>query len=721
MEREAIKPLRLEAMTLRGLGSYLHGGRLEIRPLTVLCGTNGSGKSTWFRMLELLRQSHESRELPFAFVDDIGCGEAFFHDYTNAFVNIETERRTLLVSLERDREFGPLGTIGLHVVADLDFDLDDAMDAARAEGPSEISFDPGSAAHAFLWAGRCARGTRFRLRMSHASSIDIDRWVPRCVELLIGEELVIRFEETTDRGRFEAMCSKSFWPGAEPGDHTEFEVASFAISNGRPRDIRGPDDQPAFDLQIGFCEVAVARIRQLLDQTLRGIFRLHAIRRIQRAGHLDETLDQGVIRERSVGHEGQDTHTLARVFAKNRMRFDGRGAGRIDYRYVFVPARFLEVLYWSGMPPVDPHAFEIWQTEREPLASKIWQGLDERTKKTIDELFYRVPGSSEVIRSISMIPLCEDLDTLLSELAKRILNDSLSRRDLYDPAFSEFLTADTRSLLDIGIDRLSEVDLERFNRHFIDAALSKHFPYSHPGIPFRHPGSVFDIYYGSWLRKLLGIVPHDSAEDCWSDRADPPSGFLLQFSPEHQGVARSTSVEDELNSMFFYDSPLFGKPGCSAAPVNMSSGFHQLAPMVVQAGLMRANEVLCIENPEVHLHPKLQLDVTEFLVHQARIGKMILVETHSDLVLRRIMRAILEEDIKQEAVRIHFTDVDVGSSLHKELGYASSRIQVIEIDERGQIQNWPTGFMDDDIRESRRLLDVMYGTPATSGNGEEAL
>jgi len=40
--------LALRAITLRGIGSYLHGARLDIRPLMILCGTNGSGKSTWF-------------------------------------------------------------------------------------------------------------------------------------------------------------------------------------------------------------------------------------------------------------------------------------------------------------------------------------------------------------------------------------------------------------------------------------------------------------------------------------------------------------------------------------------------------------------------------------------------------------------------------------------------------------------------------------------------
>jgi predicted ATPase len=158
-------------------------------------------------------------------------------------------------------------------------------------------------------------------------------------------------------------------------------------------------------------------------------------------------------------------------------------------------------------------------------------------------------------------------------------------------------------------------------------------------------------------------------------------------------------------------SSLFQGAGLPAAPVHMASGFHQLAPIIIQAGLMRANEVLCVENPEVHLHPKLQLEIAEFLLRHARIGKYMIVETHSDLVVRRVMRAVLAEELRQEAVRIYFTRVDTGSGQYREHGVAFSVLDRVEMDERGKIRNWPEGFMDDDVRESRRLLDVMYGTP----------
>jgi signal recognition particle GTPase len=43
---QCIAPLRLKEITLHGIGSYYKPARLEIKPLTILCGTNGSGKRT---------------------------------------------------------------------------------------------------------------------------------------------------------------------------------------------------------------------------------------------------------------------------------------------------------------------------------------------------------------------------------------------------------------------------------------------------------------------------------------------------------------------------------------------------------------------------------------------------------------------------------------------------------------------------------------------------
>ena len=124
---------------------------------------------------------------------------------------------------------------------------------------------------------------------------------------------------------------------------------------------------------------------------------------------------------------------------------------------------------------------------------------------------------------------------------------------------------------------------------------------------------------------------------------------------------------------------------------------------------------MAIENPEVHLHPSLQLAVAEFLMHQALGGKTIIVETHSDLIIRRLMRAMLEEDIKQEALSIQFASLKKPD--HHE---AYSVLEPLRINDHGQIENWPAGFLDDDIKESRRLFEIMYGTLPEIDDAESA-
>ncbi len=691
MEPGAIKPLRLEAMTLRGLGSYLHGGRLEIRPLTVLCGTNGSGKSTWFRMIDLLRQSKNT--LPFEFQEDVWHGEGW-HGYTNAFVEFEDDPCARLASAEQDREFGGLGTVGLHVVADLDFDLDGAAQSPRPEGLSEITFDHESVAQSFLWAGRCRRGTRFRLRMSNANSMSVPTSrLPRCAELVIGDDFVIRFEGTAVPGRFDAACTRAFWPGYESDDLTVLEVASFELGPGViPTNIRGPDGAEGFDLLEQFCAAAIARIRQLLDLFLCGTFLLRAIRPPRREGGVPiaEMNDESVMEERSVGDGGEFAHALGRRFAYNLMNPAAEsGGGRTNYRYTRASPKILDVLLES-----ESH-------EGMSLARTIWEGVDAGKKEKIRRL-----------RS-ALDPLYPHRD---AEWAVCLLNEALTRRDLYHTSMWIFPSEEARVLAQQRHDRRDDREIEQFNRELIDNAF--------PEFVDRHPGLIFDTYYFVWLEKLLGTSGENRIY--WTDPENPPIGYLDRFLPDDAradwfaGSAGAGTREEERRNLILYTGRLFGETGLPAAPVHMSSGFHQVAPMVVQAGLMKQNEVLCIENPEVHLHPKLQLGVTEFLIRQAKIGKTILVETHSDLVVRRVVRAILEEDIKQEAVRIHFADVDVDSTFFKEVGYASSRIEVIKIDERGRIRNWPAGFMDDDVRESRRLLDIMYGpTPEEEEEKED--
>ena len=66
------------------------------------------------------------------------------------------------------------------------------------------------------------------------------------------------------------------------------------------------------------------------------------------------------------------------------------------------------------------------------------------------------------------------------------------------------------------------------------------------------------------------------------------------------------------------------------------------------------------------------------------------------------------------AVGLYFTDVE-----QAEGPYRIARLRRLTVDERGRIANWPEGFLDDDVRESRRLLEAMYGGPDEVPDDEE--
>ena len=113
----------------------------------------------------------------------------------------------------------------------------------------------------------------------------------------------------------------------------------------------------------------------------------------------------------------------------------------------------------------------------------------------------------------------------------------------------------------------------------------------------------------------------------------------------------------------------------------------------------------------------MQLEVASMLLAHAKSGRKLLVETHSDLFIRRVMRAVLEEELPQEAMGIYFVNVDSKYKAmvqNERTPFFYSNVEPLRVNNRGQIENWPDGFLDDDVAESQRLLDIMYG-----GRGEE--
>lgn len=137
------------------------------------------------------------------------------------------------------------------------------------------------------------------------------------------------------------------------------------------------------------------------------------------------------------------------------------------------------------------------------------------------------------------------------------------------------------------------------------------------------------------------------------------------------------------------------------APSDVGFGIGQLLPVLVE-GCISADKIICVEQPEIHLHPRLQAHLADFFIqtsigsrgrrpNEAGTGNQWLVETHSETLVRRLQRRIREGVLSNQDVCVLYVDP----------GEDGSRVMQLRMDETGDfIDEWPGGFFDDGFKES---------------------
>ena len=120
-------------------------------------------------------------------------------------------------------------------------------------------------------------------------------------------------------------------------------------------------------------------------------------------------------------------------------------------------------------------------------------------------------------------------------------------------------------------------------------------------------------------------------------------------------------------------------------PVHAGFGITQVLPIVIAALASNPEDLLLIENPEVHLHPAAQVQMGQFLAKVAHSGIQVILETHSDHILNGVRRAVKEGILSADQVAIHF---------FRPRSDNGSQVVSPVLDSTGNIDAWPDGFFD---------------------------
>jgi predicted ATPase len=130
--------------------------------------------------------------------------------------------------------------------------------------------------------------------------------------------------------------------------------------------------------------------------------------------------------------------------------------------------------------------------------------------------------------------------------------------------------------------------------------------------------------------------------------------------------------------------------------VHVGVGVSQVLPILVMSLLSESGSVLLFEQPELHLHPRVQTLLGDFLLSLVASGRQCIVETHSEYMVNRLRyRAAADEaDSVHQAIALYFVEKSGPRSTYR----------LVDMNEYGAIGDWPAGFFDQSPAESERIL-----------------
>ena len=197
----------------------------------------------------------------------------------------------------------------------------------------------------------------------------------------------------------------------------------------------------------------------------------------------------------------------------------------------------------------------------------------------------------------------------------------------------------------------------------------------------RHPihirrwgDQTIDALLSARVRKLKTLhkeedIPIEERVSYWLQEMDLAHSFSLDWVSEG-----STTYEVRLQK-----SP-------TSAPVtlvDMGYGLGQFLPVLVLCYYAPEGSTLILEQPGIHLHPKVQSQLADLLIEVITERNLqVLIESHSEHLLTRLQLGIAEQKITSDQTALYFCENENGVSAIKSL----------DVDELGNIKNWPKNF-----------------------------
>jgi hypothetical protein len=190
-----------------------------------------------------------------------------------------------------------------------------------------------------------------------------------------------------------------------------------------------------------------------------------------------------------------------------------------------------------------------------------------------------------------------------------------------------------------------------------------------------------------------------SVIESWQSKKSS-QGNALNCDLKHLGLAekivarRLTEVEIDLQ----VNRLLNGDPEDMVSIADVGFGVSQIVPVLVALRAAEQGRVVYLEEPEIHLHPRAQVELADILADAAKRGVRVVAETHSSLLLRAVQTLVAKGELAAELVRLHWFSRD---------NAGVTQVKSVIPDENGAFGDWPEDFGDVNLQSEQDYLDAV--------------